>query len=211
MNAWLDHYRRIYYPLLNIRFEGTQGILVDGFYNRAVGFDVIFRLLLNQKQSNFNIIETGTLRTPGNWMDGQSARLFTEFVDLYGGQVRSVDIDSQACEAARNSIASTNFSVALSDSVDWLQKQTDLDQVDLFYLDSYDVDWNNDTASAQHHLNEFQTIEPYLKSGVVVAIDDNSRWVANNRRTGKGSAIVEYLYDQGHLPIYDEYQIVFKL
>jgi hypothetical protein len=49
-----------------------------------VGFDIIFRLLLNQKQSNFNIIETGTLRIPGNWMDGQSAKLFTEFVDLYG-------------------------------------------------------------------------------------------------------------------------------
>jgi hypothetical protein len=86
MNTWLDHYRRIYYPLLNIQFDGTQGVLADGLYNRAVGFDIIFRLLLNQKQSNFNIVETGTLRTPGNWMDGQSARLFTEFVDLYGGR-----------------------------------------------------------------------------------------------------------------------------
>jgi len=210
MNAWLDHYRRIYYPLLNINFDGVQGVLADGFYNRAVGFDVIFRLLLNQKQSNFNIIETGTLRTPGNWMDGQSARLFTEFVDLYGGQMRSVDIDSQACESARGSIVSTNFSVTHSDSVAWLQQQTDLDQVDLFYLDSYDVDWNDDTASAQHHLMEFQTIEPHLKPGAVVAIDDNSCWVNNNRRTGKGRAIVEYLYDQGHLPILDEYQIIFQ-
>ena len=210
MNTWLDHYRRIYYPLLNIRFEGTQGVLAEGFYNRAVGFDVIFRLLLNQKQSNFNIVETGTLRTPGNWMDGQSARLFTEFVDLYGGQMRSVDIDSQACEAARNTLTSTNFSVMHSDSVEWLGTLTDLDQVDLFYLDSYDVDWNDDTASADHHLKEFQTIEPFLKPGVVVAIDDNSRWVNNNRRTGKGRAVVEYLYDQGHLPIYDEYQIIFQ-
>jgi hypothetical protein len=50
MNTWLDHYLRIYYPLLNINFEGVQGVLADGFYNRAVGFDIIFRLLLNQKQ-----------------------------------------------------------------------------------------------------------------------------------------------------------------
>ena len=210
MNAWLDHYRRIYYPLLNIRFDGTQGVLADGMYNRAVGFDIIFRLLLNQKQSNFNIIETGTLRTPGNWMDGQSARLFTEFVDLYGGQMRSVDIDSQACETARNTITSTNFSVTLSDSVAWLKQQTDLDQVDLFYLDSYDVDWNDDTASAQHHLMEFKIIEPHLKPGAGVTIDDTSRWVNNNRRTGKGRAIVDYLYGQGHLPILDEYQIIFQ-
>ena len=210
MNIWLDHYRRIYYPLLNIRFDGVQGVLADGFYNRAVGFDIIFRLLLNQKQSNFNIVETGTLRTPGNWMDGQSARLFSDFVELYGGQMRSVDIDSQACEAARNTIASDKFSVAHSDSVAWLKQQTDLDQVDLFYLDSYDVDWNDDTASADHHLKEFLVIEPHIRPGCVVAIDDNSRWVNNNRRTGKGRAIVEYLETQGYFPIYDEYQIIFQ-
>ena len=210
MNNWLDHYRRIYYPLLNIQFDGVRGILADGLYNRAVGFDVIFRLLLNQKQSNFNIIETGTLRTPGNWMDGQSARLFTEFVDLYGGQMRSVDIDSVACEAARNTIVSDKFSVAHSDSVDWLKQQTDLDQVDLFYLDSYDVDWNDDTPSAEHHLNEFMVIQPYIRPGVVVVIDDNSRWVNNSRRTGKGRKVVEYLETKGRLPIYDEYQIIFQ-
>jgi hypothetical protein len=94
--------------------------------------------------------------------------------------------------------------------VAWLQQQTDLDQVDLFYLDSYDVDWNDDTASAQHHLNEFLTVQPNIRPGCVVAIDDNSRWVNNNRRTGKGSRIVDYLYGQGHLPIYDEYQIIFQ-
>ena len=210
MNTWLDHYRRIYYPLLNIQFDGVQGILVDGLYNRAVGFDVIFRLLSSQKQSNFNIIETGTLRTPGNWMDGQSARLFTEFVDLYGGQMRSVDIDSAACETARNAITSNKFSVTHSDSVAWLESLTDLDQVDLFYLDSYDVDWNNDTASADHHLKEFKIIQPFIRAGAVVAVDDNSRWVNNNRRTGKGRAIVEYLESQGHFPILDEYQIIFQ-
>jgi hypothetical protein len=210
MNTWLDHYRRIYYPLLNINFDGAQGVLADGLYNRSVGFDVIFRLLLNQKQSNFNIVETGTLRTPGNWMDGQSARLFTEFVDLYSGTVRSVDIDSVACNAARDSISSTNFSVTHNDSVAWLDSLTDLDLVDLFYLDSYDVDWNNDTASADHHLKEFKIIQPFIRPGAIVAVDDNSRWVNNNQRTGKGRAIVEYLETQGHLPILDEYQIIFQ-
>ena len=210
MNTWLDHYRRVYYPLLNIQFDGVRGVLADGIYNRAVGFDIIFRLLLNRKQENFEVVETGTLRTPDNWMDGQSARLFTEFVDLYNGRMRSVDIDSVACQVARNTIVSNKFSVTHSDSVAWLKQQRDLDQVDLFYLDSYDVDWNNDTASADHHLKEFLVIQPYIQPGTVVAIDDNSRWVNNNRRTGKGRAIVEYLETQGHLPIYDEYQIIFQ-
>jgi len=210
MSTWLEHYRQHYYPQLNIQFENARGILAPGLYNRAVGFDIIFRLLLNQKQSNFTIIETGTVRTPNNWTDGQSAWLFTEFVDQHQGKVRSVDIDPQACDAAKSFITSENFSVALSDSVKWLKKQKDLNQVDLFYLDSYDVDWNNDTASAEHHLKEFQVIEPHLKPGCVVAIDDNSRWVNNHRRTGKGRAVVEYLEAQGHLAIYDEYQIIFQ-
>ena len=209
MSTWLDHYRKTYYPLLNIHFTANNHVLAPGMYNRAVGFDIIFRLLLNQKRTNFSIVETGTLRTPDNWVDGQSARLFTEFVDQYGGNVRSVDIDADACQAARDHIKSKNFSVANSDSVTWLTQRTDLDQVDLFYLDSWDVDWNNDTASAEHHLREFQAIESYLKPGCVVALDDNSRWSNNYCRTGKGRRVVEYLYDQGHLPIYDEYQIIF--
>jgi 2-polyprenyl-3-methyl-5-hydroxy-6-metoxy-1,4-benzoquinol methylase len=81
------------------------------------------------------------LRNPGNWTDGQSARLFTEFVDLQGGRVRSVDIDVDACEAAQGHISSPNFSVTQSDSVTWLTQQTDLDQVDLrdiFVGEQYD-------------------------------------------------------------------------
>ena len=207
---WLDHYRKNYYPLLNINATGAENILAPGLYNRAVGFDIMWRLLLNQKTSNFNIVETGTLRNPNNWTDGQSALLFTRFVEHHGGRMRSVDIDPRACDIARDFVNSQQFTVDCDDSVGWLQQQTDLDQVDLFYLDSYDVDWNNDNASSEHHLKEFLVIEPFLRSGAVVALDDNSRWVASNQRTGKGHAVVEYLADQKHFPIYDEYQIIFQ-
>lgn len=210
MTGWLEHYRRCFYPLLDINFTANDQTLAPHMYNRAVGFDVIFRLLLNQKTQNFEIVETGTLRTPGNWADGQSAMLFTEFVDHHGGRVRSVDIDSLACDTARDHVTSTKFSVAHSDSVAWLAQQTDLDQVDLFYLDSWDVDWHDDSASADHHLAEFLQIEPWIKPGAVVVIDDNSRWISNFQRTGKGRRVVEYLWDHhAHCPIYDEYQIIF--
>jgi predicted O-methyltransferase YrrM len=207
---WLEHYRTTYYPLLNINATGVENILAHGMYNRAIGFDIMWRLLLNQKSKDFNIIETGTLRTPNNWTDGQSAALFTRFVEHHGGQMRSVDIDPGACDTAQKFIASEQFTVTCNDSVTWLKQQTNLDQVDLFYLDSYDVDWNNDTDSASHHLKEFQVIEPFIRPGTVVAIDDNSRWVASNQRTGKGRAVVEYLETRGQLPIYDEYQIIFQ-
>lgn len=190
--------------------SGAKRGLIEGHCQRGPGFEIMFKLLLNQKSQNFKIIETGTLRNPGNWKDGQSAKLFTEFVDWSGGSVRSVDIDPLAVNTANQIINSKNFTSYCSDSVHFLQQQTDLDQVDLFYLDSWDVKWENDTASAEHHLREFQVIEPYLKPGAIVAIDDNSRLLADNRRTGKGRLIVEYLENKNIKPIYDAYQIIYQ-
>ena len=208
--TWLEHYRKTYYPLLNPDPLENAGILQTGMYKRDIGFDIAFRLLLNQRQQDFSIIETGTLRNPGQWKDGQSAWLFTEFVMHYGGTVRSVDIDPNACKNASTALPVEQFSVACADSVSWLTQQTDLESVDLFYLDSWDVDWADDTASAQHHLKEFLTIEPHLKSGAVVVVDDNSRWCHSYKRTGKGRAVLEYLESKNHLPIYDEYQIIWQ-
>ena len=53
-------------------------------------------------------------------------------------------------------------------------------------------------------------IEPYLKPGAMVVIDDNSRFATNNQRTGKGHYIADYLLAQGIVPVYDEYQIIYK-
>ena len=207
---WLHHYRTTYYPNLNINSSGAKRSLVEGVYNRAIGFDIMWRLLLRQRGQDFHIVETGTLRDPGNWKDGQSAMLFTAFVDWHGGTMRSVDIDPVAVQIASTAITSPRFTVSCADSVVWLQSQTNLDQVDLFYLDSWDVKWHDDHDSAEHHLREFRVIEPHLRSGCVVAIDDNSRFSDSYRRTGKGRRVVEYLEQQGHLPIYDEYQIIYQ-
>jgi len=208
--SWLNYYRNKYYPLLNPDPLENAGILASGMYKRDIGFDIMFRLLLNKKQHDFSIVETGTLRTPGQWKDGQSAFLFTEFVMAQGGQVRSVDIDPTACANASTALPVDQFSVACSDSVEWLNQLTDLSSVDLFYLDSWDVDWADDTASAEHHLKEFRTIESFLRPGTVVAIDDNSRWCHTGHRAGKGRAVLEYLEAKQHFPIYDEYQIIWQ-
>ena len=206
--TWIDHYREHYRPLLNHTTNAAKRGLEPGLYCRAQGFDIMFEHLLG-RAAPYHIIETGTMRKPGNWKDGCSAMLFTEFVDAYSGTVRSVDIDPAACQASAAAIASPNFSVTCSDSVSWLNQQTDLGQVALFYLDSYDVKWDNDTPSAQHHLREFQAIEPYITPGTMVAIDDNARRVQDGSRTGKARMIVEYLEQKGIAPIYDAYQIIY--
>jgi SAM-dependent methyltransferase len=208
--TWLEYYRSNYYDLLNPRVSGAKRGLTEGLYQRAAGFDLAFAHLESLDQSEYHMIETGTLRNPGNWKDGQSARLFTEFVDHHGGSVRSVDIDPVAVAAARGAIQSDRFESTCMDSVLYLATQLDLDQVDLFYLDSYDVKWNDDHASAEHHLQEFQTIEPSLKPGALVVIDDNSRFQDSGKRTGKGHYIADYLSAKGIEPVYDAYQIIYK-
>jgi SAM-dependent methyltransferase len=208
--TWLKHYRDTYYHLLNPQVSGAKRGLTEGLYQRADGFNLVFAYLESLNQPEYHIIETGTMRNPGNWKDGQSARLFSEFVAHHGGTVRSVDIDPEAVAAARDSIQSTQFESTCLDSVLYLATQLDLDRVDLFYLDSYDVKWNNDHDSAAHHLQEFQVIEPHLKPGALVVIDDNSRFLSNNQRTGKGHYIADYLSAKGHEPVYDHYQIIYR-
>ena len=208
--TWLEHYRDNYYDLLNPQVSGAKRGLTEGLYQRAQGFNLVFAYLESLNQEKYHIIETGTLRNPGNWKDGQSARLFTEFVEHHDGSVRSVDIDPAAVSTARNSIQSEKFESTCLDSVLYLATQLDLNQVDLFYLDSYDVKWANDHASASHHLQEFQVIEPHLKSGALVVIDDNSRFLNSNQRTGKGHYIADYLQAKGHEPLYDAYQIIYR-
>jgi hypothetical protein len=121
-----------------------------------------------------------------------------------------VDIDPVAVAAARGAIQSDRFEATCQDSVLYLATQLDLDRVDLFYLDSYDVKWDSDHASAEHHLQEFQVIEPSLKPGALVVIDDNSRFLNSNQRTGKGHYIADYLQAKGHEPLYDAYQIIYR-
>jgi cephalosporin hydroxylase len=213
MTWLLDKFKGVYYPELeshgSLKFALKRG-LQDGLYRRGDGFQLMFELLLSRPGRDYKIIETGTLRNPGNWKDGQSAFLFTEFVDNHGGTVRSVDIDSEACASAKAAISSPRFSVTCSDSVQYLKNVPDLSQVDLFYLDSWDVKWHADQHSAEHHLKEFQTIEPFLSSGTVVAIDDNARFLSNGQRTGKGRLIAEYLDSKGIMPVYDRYQIIYQ-
>ena len=196
MNNWLQEFNSTYGPKLTFRK-----------CPRSDGFNLIFHSLLSLKDGPFEIIETGTLRNPGGWKDGQSTFLFSLLVDEFGGFVRSVDLNEEACSISKNFVTSPNFSVSCADSLVWLKEQ-DLKNVDFFYLDSYDVNFKNDNDSAEHHLQEFLIIEPNLKENAIVAIDDNV--FLEERRAGKGRKIYEYLASKNVFPIYDNYQIIYK-
>ncbi len=209
MTNWIDIFQKDYAKLLDRGASGATRGLIEGLYQRAEGFQIIFEALLEQKANDFAIIETGTVRKPNNWKDGNSGFLFSEMVRLHGGFVRSVDIDQSAVDTANQFIDQKYYKSFCSDSVAWLSSLEDLNTVDLFYLDSYDVRWDDDTPSAAHHLKEFIVIEPFLTPGTIVAIDDNS-FLLNGRRTGKGRKIFEYLEKKSIFPIYDKYQIIYR-
>ena len=101
------------------------------------------------------------------------------FVNKFGGNVYSVDLDNVAVVNA-NKMTSDKTLVTSSDSVKYLKTFTQ--PIDLLYLDSYDVDFSNPLPSAQHHLNEFNAVKHLLHKGSIVLIDDtpiSANWYDN--------------------------------
>jgi len=210
MTNWSNTFKTNYKPFLNIHPSKRYRGILRPLYQRANGFEIIFNELLKNKNQEFYIIETGSTRKPGNWKDGNSGVVFSDFVSHHGGYVNSVDIDMRAVNAANEFIDSKYHHATCSDSVEFLQKLEDKSKIDLFYLDSYDVTWEDDLPSAEHHLKEFKVIEPFLRNGTIVAIDDNTVWLETNKRAGKGRLIFEYLADKNIFPLHDDYQIIYK-
>jgi hypothetical protein len=209
MKSFISTYDTMYAPHLRPIIDCKKRGLIENVYQRAEGFKIIFSLLEEKNQSSYFIVETGTLRHPGDWKAGQSSMLFEEFVKFHGGKVESVDINQKACAAAESVLDSNFTKVNLGDSVEFLTKG-DWHNVDLFYLDSYDVKWEAPMPSATHHLNEFLAVEKYMKPGIILALDDNSFFRDENKRTGKGMLVYEYLKNKGIVPLYDNYQIIYK-
>ena len=203
---WNKYFDEKYYTNLNYPFK-QKAKFKNNIYQRGNGYKLIFDTLLQKKIENFNIVETGTCRNL-SWSDGQSTILFADFVEKFGGTVQTVDISSEAVLLSKKLLKGKKVTVNLGDSISWLSN-IDKNDIDLFFLDSFDVKWKNDEPSATHHLNEFFEIEPYLP-GSILAIDDNVKSKTSNERAGKGRLIYEYLLSKNIKPIYDEYIIVYN-
>ena len=204
--SFLKKFDAEFYPHLNGTPSPKKQASYPNIFQRADAFRLIFSSLELMKKTSYNIVETGTTRKIGNWNDGQSSYLFQEFLKEHSGNLKSVDINSENCNTARTLLDSTICNVYCDDSVNFLST-IDSAKVDLFFLDSYDVDWNNCDLSAAHHLKEFKTIENNLNPGTIIAIDDNT--YIHGNRTGKGRDIFDYLQNKNILPIYDKYMIIY--
>jgi hypothetical protein len=171
---------------------------------RSETFKAIFDYLESLKQDYYIILETGCCRIADNYAgDGMSTILFDDFVNFYDGHVYSFDITQQHVDLAKASVSSKT-SITCADSVKSLfdlSKDTNFPKIDLCYLDSFDIDFANPHPSSMHHVKEFMAIQPKLKTGTLVAIDDHAHGV------GKGMYIEEYMKEIGIQPFFHDYQI----
>lgn len=167
------------------------------------------------------IIETGCARPPhpqwGNEDvsfkdEGFSTRLFDAYVNQYGGEFHSVDLTPEHV-AYSQSIVSERSQIHCDDSVHFLwEANTQLAEsetfIDLLYLDSYDYEEATPYLSPAHHLKELTSIIGRLRSGSMIAVDDNFGKKGN--RKGKGMFVEEFLESIGKPLIYDGYQLIWK-
>ena len=169
---------------------------------RSKTFRKIFKEIEKKNKKSYLIVETGCIRTTDGYAgDGMSTILFDEFVNFHDGKVVSVDTNEEHCILAQ-SMTSDKTTVHCSDSIDFLSNYTLSNKIDLLYLDSFDIDFNNPHKSAQHHMNEFNAIENKLEKGTIIIVDDHK-----NDQSGKGMYIAKHMKNIGYERFIDDYQI----
>jgi len=193
--------------------ERKMGNFIDNFdqkYGCKLGkrkdtFKQIFEILEAKQKDFYVIVETGCIRIQNNWEgDGYSTILFDDFVNEYGGIVRSVDINDEHCQLARY-FASTKSIICTDDSIRFLWNldlANKIDSLDLLYLDSYDVDEDNVHDSALHHLMELLAARKYLTKDSLVVVDDSDR-----KDYGKAKYIKQFMDYVGNKPVIEGPQL----
>lgn len=196
---------------------------------REISFRKTFAYL-DMLSGPITIVETGCARTRGNWAgDGQSSVLFDTYLAARepGSGGWAIDLDPQATAVCRE-LVSDRIQLRTGDSVPTLRdlavefRQTGR-TIDFLYLDSYDVDWNNPTPSAVHHLKELVSIVPVLRPDTLVMVDDapsTCRVVGNSSGQydlaslpvvgGKGTFVAEYARQVGATMLFSHYQVAWS-
>jgi predicted O-methyltransferase YrrM len=150
------------------------------------------------------IVETGTVRFAGNWDgDGQSTVVWNAYAEQLGGHVTTIDLDPVGAELVEQ-MGLANTIAITGDSLEVLPTLT-VSQIDFLYLDSFDVDWDNTTPAAEHHLAELKIVWPLLKPGSIVAVDDN------RNGHGKGELVAAHMAANDVPEILNEYVRVWKV
>lgn len=190
-------------PLIFTVFEQWQAEFKPllGATARWEGFCYIMRDLLERPKPV--IVETGTLRQPGNWRgDGQSTRLWQWVVEHRPGLAISVDIESSACDLSRKECPGVH--VVCADSPAFLRGFLPF-AIDLLYLDSREWGPGAEVESTMHQVAELAAIWERLPSGCLIASDDS-----HSADQGKPALTRRLLHTLGIEPELDSYIVVWR-
>lgn len=183
-NEWLEKYK----TLMSLRYPT---------------FKMAFDILLDM--SEHRIVETGCVRLKDDWGAGYSTVLFGEFCKLHGGKLVTIDNTERhmnVCKDLTKEYAE-NIEYWLGDSLQEFSKIQH--QIDLLYLDSFDLNLVGDRLPSQeHNLKEFKVAEPYLHKKSIVLIDDCFDG------NGKPKLTKEYMVNNGWEILYESQQIIFS-
>lgn len=201
-------------------FEGIRPQLAARAWTFAQTFEYLDRL-----DHPVRIVETGCTREAGNWAgDGGSTLLFDKYAEFHAGSiVYTVDIDPAATALCR-SLVSSRVRVHTGDSVKFLKQLADeasaeLPSIDLLYLDSFDVNFNDVFPSAFHHMKELVAVAPLIRPETLVVVDDSpstfTGFVGDGGQLhllqafkvgGKGKLVAEYAEHIGAEKVFERYQ-----
>src|SRR5579883_200234 len=166
-----------------------------GHTARWEGFSYIVRDQLEREAPV--IVETGSLRQPGNWEgDGGSTALWN-WVGEGGGRVFSVDLQAPAVFFP----AVTHIT---ADSVGFLRNYWGPAPT-LLYLDSYDYSPGQEVNAAMHQVAELGAIWAKLPAGCLIASD-----YSHGPDAGKPVLTRRLLAAIGMQPLLDSYIVVWR-
>jgi len=190
---------------------------------RKNSFQFIFEFLDKQNRPVF-ILETGCARNENTKNgDGHSTILFDKYVSQWPGSLMlSVDIDPIATDFCKSQVSSATR-VHTGDSVLFLHHlaknpPTNFVFLDVLYLDSLDVSFQNPHVSALHHMKEFIAISKLIGPETLVVIDDTPleakftlaqgkiNFITEPQISGKALYIANYANHLGIKPIFVGYQ-----
>ncbi len=174
-------------------------------------FRLIFEKLESLNKDKYNIVETGCVRWNQNWKgEGQFTIIADAFVNYYDGNVYAVNINESDVKNAISYVSNKTI-IELNCSLTFTKNFNKINNIDLFYLDSLDLNWDLPHDSANHHLLEFKNIvENRTIPNFYLAVDDCNITI-NDSLIGKGQYIINYLNYLNVKPILNKYQILYYI
>jgi len=198
MNKWLHRSKTLFWSTVwkFKKYKTVEDLVAQHFkqwsqsdHQNRQGLFLALDLLSGKAAT---IIETGT-----SAYGTDSTRLFDSYVRHFGGDFYTVDINPYPSRRLRFA-KSRRAHFFIMDSVQFLDnfsKITAHKSADLIYLDSWDVDWSDPFASAEHGKKELIAIRPLLLPGTVIVVDDTPilmKWIPSSDHDAATKFKIEY-------------------